>query len=101
MRELLDLTNAERPALGFISNADDFMISADKDETDNLWDETIKVLEEVGLVIDQTRWFYTRQERTEWNHTEPSFKENAVVLDTEANERISAAADENDETLAR
>ena len=101
MRELLDLTNAERPAMGFISYADDFMISADKDEPDNLWDETIKALEEVGLVIDQTRSCHTRQERTEWNHREPSFKENAVVLDTEANERISAAADENDETLAR
>ena len=51
MRELLGRTNAERSVVGFVSYADDFLISTDEEEADSLWGQTSRVLEEVGLLM--------------------------------------------------
>ena len=58
-------------------------------------------LKEIGLEIHQSRSCYTRHERTEWNHRTHSFEEKIVILDAEATEWKSTAADEEDESLVR
>ena len=56
--------------MGFISRADDFAVSADDKEADRLRGNTGEALKEIGLEIDQSKSCYTRQEKTEWNHSD-------------------------------
>ena len=58
-------------------------------------------LKEIGLEIDQSKSCCTRQEKTEWNHKTFSFQDKILMLGTEATERNSTAADEDDASLAQ
>ena len=91
MQELLERTNSLSTVMGFIAYADE--------EADRLWTDTGEALKEIGLEIYQSKSCYTRQEKTEWNRSTLSFKEKIVVLGTEATERNSTAADEDDASL--
>ena len=80
--------------MGFISHANDFMVSSDDDE-DSLWDEASDALR------------LTRPSRAARNmrgrsaNAEHSFKRKLVVLGTDANDWNLTPADEDDDPLAR
>ena len=78
MRDLWDRKNTEEQRMGFISYADDFLISAQGDEANHLRAETSRALREVALVTDQTKMCYTQQEKNGWSHESLSQKENVV-----------------------
>ena len=101
MQELLDRANSERLVVGFISNADDFMVSSDDDEADSLCGETTEAPKESGLEIDHGKSRYARHERTEYGHITLLLQGDTCCTGTEANAWNSAAADEDDESLAR
>ena len=45
--------NWDKPAAGFISYADDFMISTKQADVSLTWDKTVEPLKEVGLETDE------------------------------------------------
>ena len=101
MKEVSELTNRERPIMGVIAYADDFIVSSEESEADKVWDETTKALGEIGLEIDQNKSCYTRKGETRWRHKTLKFKKEIVVLGTETTEKNAAAADEMNPSLAQ
>ena len=101
MTDLLDEVNIDRPMAGYISYADDFILSAEEDEADEVWRKTVEALSEIGLPIEQTKSKCTRRQRNENEHENLTFKEHMVISCTEGTERNSTRVDEEDTTLAR
>ena len=101
MTEVMEQTNKERPAMGLISYADDFVVSSDGYEADRIWNETTGALGEIGLEIDQSKSCYTSKVKTAGKHKTLAFKKEIVVPGTEATEWNSMAADEEDASLAQ
>ena len=97
----MEQINKERPVMGLISYADDFIVSSDGDEADKIWDETTGALAEIGLDIDQSKSCFSSKVKTGWNHKTSAFKKEIVALGTEATEWNSMAADEEDASLAQ
>ena len=93
MTEVMEQANRERPVMGLISYASDFIVSSDGDEAD-------RNLGRDDLEIDQSKSCCTTKETMGWSHKTPAFKKKIVVLGTEATEWISMAADEQDTSLA-
>ena len=83
MKEILHRVNSEKLVMGFISYADDFR-SGSLMMMPTMWAETRKSLKEVDIDIGQSKWYYSRRQPTEWEHTILSFDENVVVWGTEA-----------------
>ena len=63
MTEVIEHANREKPIMGMVAYADDFVVSSDNVEADRVWDETTMALGEIGLEIDQSKSCYTRQRR--------------------------------------
>ena len=101
MKEVIEQTNRERPIMGVISYADDFIVSSEEIEVDKVWDETTKALGVIGLEIDQNKSCYKRKGETRWRHKTLKFKKEIVVLGTGTTEKNAAAADEMNPSLAQ
>ena len=100
MTEVMEQANRERLVMGFFSYADDFIVSADDDEADRIWDETTGALGEIGLEIDQSKSCSTSKVKTGWNHKNTSLQERDYCS-KQATEWNSIAADEQDASLAQ
>ena len=68
MTEVIEHVNREKPIMGMIAYADDFVVSSDDVEADREWDETTTALGEIGLEIDQSKSCYTSKEESSWRH---------------------------------
>ena len=84
MTEVMEQTNREKLVMGFFSYADDFIVSADDDGADRIWDGTTGALGETGLEIDQSKSCSTSKVKMGWHHKTLAFKKEIVVLSTEA-----------------
>ena len=93
--------NREKPIMGIVAYADDFVVSSDNVEADRVWDETTMALGEIGLEIDQSKSCCTSKEESSWRHTTLTYKKVIVVLGTESTEWNLTVADEMDATLAQ
>ena len=101
MTEVIEHANREKPIMGVIAYADDFVVSSDEVEADRVRDETTTALGEIGLEFDQSKSCYTRKVESSWRHKTLEFKKEIVVLGTETTEWNSTVADEMDPTLAQ
>ena len=100
MTEIIEHANKDKPIMGVIAYADDFIVSSDSGEADRVWDETTTALSGIGLEIDQSKSCYTSKESS-WRHKTLTYKKVIVVLGTESTEWNSTVADELDTTLAQ
>ena len=101
MKRSYERSNREKPTMGVIAYADDFIVCSDEDDADGIWEETTRALGDIGLEIDQNKSCYTRKGETRWKHKTLKFNKEIVVLGTEATEKNSTVADEFDPTLAQ
>ena len=101
MKEVIEHANREKPAMGVVAYADDFIVCSEEEDADRVWDETTRALGDIGLEIDQSKSCYTRKGKTSWIHKTLKFKNEIVVLGTETTEKNSTIADEMDPTLAQ
>ena len=83
MTALMTEINRDKLAAGFISCADDFVISTQQAHATATWDETVAALKEIGLKTDEAKSHDSREWRTEWARETLHHRENSVVLGTE------------------
>ena len=74
MTEVIEHANKEKPIMGMVAYADDFVVSSDNVEADRVWDETTMALGEIGLEIDQSKSCYTSKEESSWRHKTLTYK---------------------------
>ena len=86
MTEVIEHANKERPIMGVIAYADDFIVSSDSGAADRVWDETTTALSRIGLEIDQSKSCCTCKEESSWRHKTLTYKKVIVVLGTESTE---------------
>ena len=88
-------------AAGFISCADDSMITTKQTNANATWHKTVAALKETGLKTDEAKSYCSREWTTEWGDETLKHKGNLVVLETDSTKWTSTMVDERDTTMAK